>query len=158
MIEAALQSLLFLVSEQRSENGYFAPIGSNGFYPRGGSKAQFDQQPVEACATIAACLKAHEITGDAQWNEHARRAFNWFIGENQLEQPLYDPASGGCRDGLHMDRVNENQGAESTLSFLLSLLDMRAAHAAASVRRPREVLVSDSYATKQHEVDRVESR
>jgi glycosyltransferase involved in cell wall biosynthesis len=158
MIEAALQSLLFLVSEQRSENGYFAPIGSNGFYLRGGSKAQFDQQPVEACATIAACLKAHEVTGDAQWKEHARRAFNWFIGENQLEQPLYDPASGGCRDGLHMDRVNENQGAESTLSFLLSLLDMRAAHAAASVRRPREVLVSDSYATKQHEVDRVESR
>jgi len=157
MIEAALRSLLFLVSEQRSEDGYFAPIGSNGFYPRGGSKAQFDQQPVEACATIAACLKAYEATGDTQWTEHARRAFNWFIGENQLEQALYDPVTGGCRDGLHIDRVNENQGAESTLSFLLSLLEMRAADAA-TVVRPKELFVSRSYSIQQHDVDRVEAQ
>jgi len=157
MIEAALRSLLFLVSEQRSEDGYFAPIGSNGFYPRGGSKAQFDQQPVEACATIAACLKAYEATGDTQWTEHARRAFNWFIGENQLEQALYDPVTGGCRDGLHIDRVNENQGAESTLSFLLSLLEMRAADAA-TVARPKELFVSRSYSIQQHEFDRVEAQ
>jgi glycosyltransferase involved in cell wall biosynthesis len=133
MIAAGLQSLTFLVSEQRSARGYFAPIGSNGFYTRGGLKAPFDQQPVEACATVAACLEAHTATGDGQWTDHARQAFNWFFGENELEQPLYDPATGGCRDGLHEDRVNENQGAESSLSFLLALLEMRAAHAGTEV-------------------------
>src|SRR6185503_19810278 len=97
-------------------------------YVRGGSKAAFDQQPIEACGTIAACLEAQRTTGDAQWAEHARCAFNWFFGENQLERPLYDLQTGGCRDGLHSDRVNENQGAESSLCFLLSLLEMRAAH------------------------------
>jgi hypothetical protein len=133
MMEAGLRSLRFLVSVQRSVEGYFAPIGSNGFYVRGGSRAVFDQQPVEACATVAACLEAQRITGNAQWGEHARCAFNWFFGENQLEQPLYDPRTGGCRDGLHADRVNENQGAESSLCFLLSLLEMRAAHRVAEV-------------------------
>jgi len=158
MIEAALESLVFLVSEQVCENGYFAPIGSNGFYSRGGAKAQFDQQPVEACATIAACLKAYEVTGDTQWTKDARRAFNWFIGENQLEQPLYDPATGGCRDGLHADRVNENQGAESTLSFLLSLLEMRAAHAAAPARMSGRLLADSGSSTLRHESNRRESR
>jgi len=133
MIATGLRSLAFLVSEQRSPEGYFAPIGSNGFYVRGGTRAEFDQQPVEACATIAACLEAQRITGDAKWTESARSAFRWFFGENQLEQPLYDSETGGCRDGLHADRVNENQGAESSLGFLLSLLDMRAAHRVADV-------------------------
>jgi glycosyltransferase involved in cell wall biosynthesis len=128
MKNAGLQSLNFLVSEQRSAAGYFAPIGSNGFYTRGGSRAVFDQQPVEACAMIGACLEAHHSTGDARWAELSRWAFNWFVGENQLERPLYDPRTGGCRDGLHEDRVNENQGAESSLSLLQSLLEMRSAH------------------------------
>ena len=128
MIAAALHSLVFLISEQRSSKGYFAPIGTNGFYVRDGSKAVFDQQPVEACATIAACLEAQRATGEALWAEHARSAFTWFFGENQLEQALYDPLTGGCRDGLHSDRVNENQGAESTLCFLLSLLEIRASY------------------------------
>jgi glycosyltransferase involved in cell wall biosynthesis len=142
MIAAGLRSLAFLVAEQRSAEGYFAPIGSNGFYVRGGRRAAFDQQPVEACATISACLEAQRITGDAQWAEHARRAFNWFVGENQLERPLYDPQTGGCRDGLHADRVNENQGAESSLCFLLSLLEMRAAHRVAEVNVRGTQLVS----------------
>jgi hypothetical protein len=128
MIVVGLHSLAFLVSEQRSPKGYFAPIGTNGFYVRDGSKAAFDQQPVEACATIAACLEAQRATGDGLWAEHAQSAFTWFFGENQLEQALCDPSTGGCRDGLHSDRVNENQGAESTLCFLLSLLEMRASH------------------------------
>ena len=128
MTNAGLRSLAFLVSEQRSGPGYFAPIGSNGFYVRGGSRADFDQQPIEACATIGACLEAQHSTGDAVWAERARWAFNWFVGENQLGQTLYDPRTGGCRDGLHADRVNENQGAESSLCFLVSLLEMRAAH------------------------------
>jgi len=128
MIDVGLRSLTFLVSEQCSDAGYFAPIGSNGFYVRGGVKAAFDQQPIEACAMIAACLEAQHITGDTRWSDRARWVFNWFVGENQLKQALYDPRTGGCRDGLHEDRVNENQGAESSLSFMASLLEMRAAH------------------------------
>jgi hypothetical protein len=127
MIAAALRSLEWLSSIQSSSEGYFAPVGSNGFYPRGGARAAFDQQPVEALAMVSACLEAQRVTGDRAWSEQARRAFNWFLGQNQLQQPLYDAATGGCRDGLHPDRVNENQGAESTLSFLLALMEMRAA-------------------------------
>ena len=74
---------------------------------------------------VSACLEAHRATEDARWADHARRAFNWFLGQNHLQRALYDASTGGCRDGLHADRVNENQGAESTLSFLQSLLAMR---------------------------------
>ena len=76
---------------------------------------------------VSACLVARRVTGHQRWSEHARHAFSWFLGENQLQQWLYDPTTGGCRDGLHVDRVNENQGAESTLSFLLALCEMRSA-------------------------------
>jgi glycosyltransferase involved in cell wall biosynthesis len=126
MTAAGIRSLQWLVSVQRSPDGYFAPVGSDGFFVRGGPKASFDQQPVEACATLAACLEAQRATGAALWADHARLTFDWFLGQNELQRPLYDPTTGGCRDGLHADRVNENQGAESTLSFLLSLLEMRA--------------------------------
>jgi glycosyltransferase involved in cell wall biosynthesis len=125
MIATGLRSLEWLVGLQRSPEGYFAPIGSNGFYVRGKERARFDQQPVEACATVSACLEARRVTSDARWLLHARHAFGWFLGQNEGQQSLYDAATGGCRDGLHVDRVNENQGAESTLSFLLALLEMR---------------------------------
>jgi glycosyltransferase involved in cell wall biosynthesis len=121
------------LSAVQSVDGCFAPIGSNGFYVRGAARASFDQQPVEASATISACLDAHRLTGDAAWLGRAQRAFQWFLGQNQLELSLHDPVSGGCRDGLHADRVNENQGAESTLSFVLALLEMRAATMATGV-------------------------
>jgi glycosyltransferase involved in cell wall biosynthesis len=124
--EIGLRSLEWLISIQGTPEGYFAPIGTDGFFEKGKTRAAFDQQPVEACATVSACMTAFRITGDHQWAEHARHAFSWFLGQNQLQQPLYDPLSGGCRDALHIDRVNENQGAESTLSFLLALMDMRA--------------------------------
>jgi hypothetical protein len=126
MAETALRSLAWLVSIQTTEDGYFAPVGTNGFFERGSRAASFDQQPVDACATVSACMQAFRVTGDQVWAEHARRAFMWFLGQNQLQLPLYDPASGGCCDGLHVDRMNENQGAESTLSFLQALMDMRA--------------------------------
>jgi hypothetical protein len=122
-----LHSLEWLASIQWSEDDCFAPIGSNGFYPRGQRKALFDQQPVEACAMVSACLAAGRVTGAPRWAEHARRAFNWVLGQNHLQQSVYDATTGGCRDGLHADRANENQGAESTVSFLLALLEMRAA-------------------------------
>jgi glycosyltransferase involved in cell wall biosynthesis len=127
MTSAGLESLEWLMSIQSSPEGYFAPIGSNGFYGRGGPKATFDQQPVEAHAMVSACLDSRSVTGLPRWTEHAHHAFSWFLGENQLQQWLYDPTTGGCRDGLHEDRVNENQGAESTLSFLLALCEMRSA-------------------------------
>jgi glycosyltransferase involved in cell wall biosynthesis len=127
MTEAGLESLNWLATLHRSNEGHFVPIGSNGFYRKGGEKARFDQQPVEAQAKVSACLEAFRITGDKFWNKEARRAFEWFLGRNDLNLPIYDPTTGGCRDGLHSDRVNENQGAESTLAFLQSLLELRLA-------------------------------
>jgi hypothetical protein len=122
-----LASLAWLVTLQTSPEGYLCPIGSNGFFRRGAERARFDQQPIEASAMVSACLEAARVTSDARWTEKARRAFDWFLGQNQLQQPLYDPKTGACRDGLSADRLNENRGAESTLSFLLALLEMRAA-------------------------------
>ena len=125
MVSAGLESLDWLLAQQRCEtNGHFVPIGSQGFYRQGGDKARFDQQPIEAAGAVSACLQAYRITGDGRWRSEAWSAFNWFLGDNDLQLPLYDSVSGGCRDGLHPDRANENQGAESTLSFLMALLEM----------------------------------
>ena len=127
--DAALESLTWLADLQRDRinGGHFVPIGSNGFYKRGGERARFDQQPVEAQAMVSACLEAHRVTGDKNWYKEARRAFDWFLGRNDLDLPIYDPTTGGCRDGLHADRPNENQGAESSLAFLQAVLELRLA-------------------------------
>jgi hypothetical protein len=127
VFETGLRALRWLTELQVSERGAFRPIGSNGFYRRGGVRALFDQQPIEAQATVSACLEAFRATSDFWWYEQAQRAFDWFIGWNDLGLELYSPESGGCGDGLHVDRVNANQGAESTLAFLLSLAEMRLA-------------------------------
>ena len=125
-LAAGLQSIEWLVAQQRcSMHGHFVPIGSLGFYHKSGDKARFDQQPVEAGATVSACLEAYRATGDHHWVTQAWSAFNWFLGDNDLKTSLYDSTTGGCRDGLHPDRANENQGAESTLSFLMALLEMQ---------------------------------
>jgi hypothetical protein len=127
MTQAGLVSLRWLSALQHSdsEGKHFVPIGSNGFYQRGGALARFDQQPVEVQAMVSACLEAHRVTGDHSWQVEARCAFDWFLGRNDLHLSVYDPTTGGCRDGLHPDRANENQGAESTLAFLQSLLELR---------------------------------
>src|SRR5512146_1034646 len=126
MLAAGLESLNWFVTMQRCESkGHFVPIGSQGFYRKGGVKARFDQQPVEAGATVSACVQAYSATGDERWLKDAWSAFNWFLGDNDLQIVLYDSSTGGCRDGLHPDRANENQGAESTLAFLMALLEMR---------------------------------
>jgi len=125
MVSAGLEALNWLTETQRcATNGHFVPIGSQGFYRQSGEKARFDQQPLEAAGAVSACLQAYRITGDGRWRSEARSAFNWFLGDNDLQLPLYDSITGGCRDGLHPDRANENQGAESTLSFLMALLEM----------------------------------
>jgi hypothetical protein len=125
LVRSGVDALKWLSKIQVSENGNFSPVGSNGFFRRGMTKARFDQQPVEACATVAACLDAWRATGDEMWARDMWHTFSWFLGENDINAPLYDPLTGGCRDGLHSDSANENQGAESTLSFLLALVDMR---------------------------------
>jgi len=126
MTSAALEALDWLSAEQHCEiNGHFVPIGSQGFYRQNGEKARFDQQPIEAAGAVSASLQAYRVTGDNRWRSEAWSAFNWFLGDNDLQLPLYDSTTGGCRDGLHPERANENQGAESTLSFLMALLEMR---------------------------------
>jgi hypothetical protein len=124
MLDIGLKSLGWLVSVQKSPDGHFRPIGSNGFYQRDGAHADFDQQPLEAQAMVSACLEALRATQDPLWSREAKRAFEWFLGRNDLGLPVYDSSSGGCGDGLHQDRISENQGAESTLAFHLALAEM----------------------------------
>jgi hypothetical protein len=124
MLTAGLQSLQWLHSIQEID-GRYSPIGSNGFYVHGGEPALYDQQPVEACCMVSACLLAYRVTADDVWADRAQQAFDWFLGRNCADKWLYDPTTGGCRDGLNEAGVNENQGAEATLSFLLSLMEVR---------------------------------
>ena len=124
LVQTALTSLRWLLNLQTSPYGHFQPIGSNGFYTKGFPRAYFDQQPLEAQSTVSACLAAFEVTGEEEWYRNAVRVFKWFSGYNDLGLPLYDQQTGGCRDGLHIDRVNQNQGAESTLSYLIALAEL----------------------------------
>ncbi len=137
--EIGLEALRWLTEQQRAERGHFRPIGSNGFYRKGEPRARFDQQPLEAHATVSACSEAFRITGDRVWLEEARRAFGWFLGQNDLDTSVYNPDSGGCRDGLHVDRVNLNEGAESTLAFLTALVEIQAleGHVVTSDEEPK---------------------
>jgi glycosyltransferase involved in cell wall biosynthesis len=124
-LSVGLDSLRWLLAVQASPRGCFRPVGVHGFYRRGDEQAAFDQQPLEAHATVSACIEAHAATGDEFWLERARWAFEWFLGRNDLGLPLYDARTGGCRDGLLEDRVNGNQGAESTLAMMLSQAEMQ---------------------------------
>jgi glycosyltransferase involved in cell wall biosynthesis len=129
MAKVGLESLAWLADVQKADppENHFVPIGSNGFYAKDLARARFDQQPVEAQAMVSACLEAYRVTEDKRWRKEARRAFDWFLGRNDLHLPIYDPTTGGCRDGLHADRPNANQGAESTLAFLQASLELRLA-------------------------------
>jgi glycosyltransferase involved in cell wall biosynthesis len=143
MIEVGMDSLKWLVGEQhRDDAEIFVPIGSDGFFIEGSEKARFDQQPVEACATVSACLEVYRLTEEDPWLEEAQHVFRWFLGKNDLGVALYDETTGGCRDGLHPDRINENQGAESTLSFLMALLEMREAKVTIAQERNLEMSAS----------------
>jgi glycosyltransferase involved in cell wall biosynthesis len=143
MIAAGIESLVWLVAAQHcGDPEIFVPIGSDGSFTEGSEKVRFDQQPVEACATISACLEAYRLTQERRWTEEAHRVFRWFLGKNDLHAPLYDATTGGCKDGLHPDRVNENQGAESTLSFLMALLEMQGAKATNAEKSYQEMSLS----------------
>lgn len=125
MIEAALKALDWLAKIQTGPDDHFVPIGNDGFYGRNGTRARFDQQPIEAHAMLSACIVAYQVTSDKRWEMEAGRSFDWFLGGNDLAIPLYDPTSDGCYDGVGPHGINTNQGAESTLSFLMSLAELR---------------------------------
>jgi hypothetical protein len=124
-VDVGLRSLRWLMSIQKAPQGHFRPIGSESFGNFRQTPEAFDQQPVEVAATISACLAAFRADGDEEWSEGAKRAFAWFTGENDLGITLIDPDTGSCSDGLHPDRANENKGAESVLSYLLGLQEIR---------------------------------
>ncbi|MCU0490346.1 MAG: glycosyltransferase family 4 protein [Chloroflexaceae bacterium] len=134
MREAGLEALRWLVSLQHGTEDYFTPVGCHGFYQRGAVPARFDQQPLEAQATVLSTLDAHRLTGDDMWYNEAHCAFAWFLGRNDLHLPLYNAVTGGCHDGLLVDRVNQNQGAESTLAFLLASMELGRAQAGLKTR------------------------
>ncbi|MGC9452515.1 MAG: glycosyltransferase [Oceanipulchritudo sp.] len=124
MLQAGLQSLKWLMTVQTDPKGHFVPVGNNGWYPKQGTKARFDQQPIEALDMIEACREAYEATNDSKWVSHAQRCLEWFLGRNDLNAPLYNHKTGGCCDGLNADGPNRNQGAESTLVCFLSMLHL----------------------------------
>jgi hypothetical protein len=124
MTATALGALTWLAKVHGADDGHFVPVGSNGFYRKNAARAAFDQQPIEAQTVVAASLDAWRLTSDDRWLREAERAHQWFLGRNDLGARVGDPETGGCYDGLHADRVNLNQGAESTLAYLLSCVDM----------------------------------
>jgi glycosyltransferase involved in cell wall biosynthesis len=122
MLEQGLRSLEWLVRLQLDEQGNVSLIGNHGWLRRDGHQARFDQQPVEAMAMISACAEAYRATQDDIWFQRSRHFLDWFTGSNDTQSVLYDYHTGGCRDGLHPDGPNLNQGAESTLAWLISLM------------------------------------
>jgi hypothetical protein len=124
-VEAGMRSLRWLMTLQTTPEGLFRPVGTKGFGEKRKLPRAFDQQPLEAAATISACLAAWRANGDGAWRADAMRAFGWFLGSNDLSLPLVDLETGSCRDGLHPDRPNENRGGESVLSYLLGLAEIR---------------------------------
>jgi hypothetical protein len=124
-VDAGLRSLRWLMIQQTASTGHFRPVGTAGFGERRKQARAFDQQPVEATATIAACLAAWRADDDSAWKAVAASAFAWFLGSNDLSVPLVDLQTGSCRDGLHPDRANENRGGESVVCYLLGLAEIR---------------------------------
>ena len=137
MVEMGLASLRWLLGVNTASNGVLSPVGNDGWCHRDGEKAQFDQQPIESHALLEACIEAYNVSSEEHWLVESRRCFDWFLGRNPLKKPLYDYETGGCRDALQPAGVNENEGAESTLAWLLSLLAIRSLEPASQDAKPR---------------------
>ncbi|MCS7033709.1 MAG: glycosyltransferase, partial [Phycisphaerae bacterium] len=132
MLQQGVKSLTWLVQQQITETGRVSIIGNQGWLTRDGIRARFDQQPIEAMALVEACAEAYRATGEQVWFDRTRQIFSWFVGNNDTQTSLYDPQTGGCCDGLHAGGPNHNQGAEATVSWLLSVqavIDMNRSHA-----------------------------
>jgi hypothetical protein len=124
MHEIGIASLKWLLKKQTAPEGHLSIIGNANWHQRSGTTSTFDQQPIEAMCLIEACAEAFRSTRDIFWLEEGRRCLGWFMGRNDLNEKIYDFNTGGCRDGLQATGANANQGAESTLSWLISLLTM----------------------------------
>jgi glycosyltransferase involved in cell wall biosynthesis len=137
LIDAGLECLDWLLRIQTDDSGHLVLIGNRGWYRRNGKRTRFDQQPVDAGSMVEACVEAFSASREERWVEESVRCFDWFLGRNDIQAPVYDYTTGGCRDGLGADGVNQNQGAESTLAWLLALITMYHCRAllAASLQR-----------------------
>jgi glycosyltransferase involved in cell wall biosynthesis len=126
LIAPAVDTLEWLWQIQLNEDGLFEPVGSTRAFIRGDQKPRFDQQPVEVSTMISACIEAWNVTRDPKWKDRAWTCFAWFKGANWLGKSLIDAETGGCFDGLQREALNQNQGAESTVSLLLSCTELKA--------------------------------
>ncbi len=122
--DLGIKALEWLFKVQTAKNGHLSIIGNNGWFDINGNRSMFDQQPIEAKCLIDACLDVYIATGDKRWFEESERCLSWFLGYNDLQLPLCDYKTGGCHDGLERQGVNGNQGAESTLAWVISLINM----------------------------------
>jgi len=141
MLEQGLRSLRWLLEVQIVEGGHISVIGNQGWFPRGGERARFDQQPIELAGLADACYEAYLATGERRWLGEIARCFDWFLGRNDLHEALYDFRTGGCKDGLRSAGANQNQGAESTLSWLMVLLRMHGIAKEEDISRGVEAIV-----------------
>lgn len=159
MVDAGLAALRWCLDVETAPEGHLSIVGNDGWYLRGQGKAQFDQQPLEAHGLVDACLTAARITSEPQWVRDAWRCFRWFLGDNDLKAPLYSPETGGCYDGLTPNGPNQNQGAESSLAYLLSLLtlDHYHQHHQHKPYRPRPAHHTTTHSAAPHETDAPEA-
>ncbi len=151
MLKAGLDSLEWLLRIQSNSENLFMPIGNKEWYTKNGEKARFDQQPLEVQSLVETCIEAYKVTKKNKWVAEARRCFEWFLGRNNMNIPLYDYKTGGCCDGLTAEGANLNQGSEATLAWLLSLLDMYSIESFKSLsKNPDNFVQEDPKEEKEH--------
>ena len=124
MYNTGIKALKWLLKVQTAPEGHLSVIGNNGWLDKDGNRSMFDQQPIEVKSLIDACLDTYIETGDKKWFEESERCLSWFLGHNDLGLPVCDYKTGGCGDGLESQGINGNQGAESTLAWIISLISM----------------------------------
>jgi glycosyltransferase involved in cell wall biosynthesis len=138
MIQQGLRALNWLFTLQIDEkHGHLSLIGNDGRYTRGGEKARFEQRPIDASALIEAARDAYLVTWDRKWVDQIHVCLNWFLGINDLQQPLYDFTTSGCQDGLHSSGTNLNQGAVSTIAWLIALHTIQLIESAGKLWAPK---------------------
>lgn len=124
MFEAGISSLEWLIEKQLSTKGHISVIGNVNWHKKNEEQSKFDQQPIEIMNLVITCATAFKFTGDNKWIDLARKCFSWFLGQNDLGIQLYNYQTGGCKDGLQSQSANANEGAESTLAWLISVITM----------------------------------